>query len=118
MSSSTAAIKSTIRLLAGFDDPAWERFVVPSVFQTWQWQRAWWENFGRGRQLLLVLAEEDGQPVTLAPLFADSGMIYPVASGGSDYLDFLGDVSLAHGSESTSFSRCACTVGWPAEELS
>jgi len=99
MNSTSTAAKISLRLLTGFDDPAWERFSAPSVFQTPQWQQAWWENFGRGRQLLLVLAEEDGQPVALAPLFADSGMIYPVASGGSDYLDFLGDVSngrLAH----------------------
>jgi hypothetical protein len=63
-----------------------------TVFLTWWWQKTWWECFGRGR-LLLVLAERRGRPIALAPLFADSGMIFFVGSGGSDYLDFLGDIS-------------------------
>jgi CelD/BcsL family acetyltransferase involved in cellulose biosynthesis len=37
--------------------------------------------------------ERDGELLTLAPLFADSGMIFFVGSGGSDYLDFIGDTS-------------------------
>ena len=87
-------------LLSGFDDP-----LIPSelwnnllrigssdvIFMTWQWQKTWWEVFGRG-QLLLVLVEDDGKPIAIAPLFADSGMIYFVGSGSSDYLDFIGNL--------------------------
>jgi CelD/BcsL family acetyltransferase involved in cellulose biosynthesis len=62
------------------------------VFQTIEWQQAWWETFGRGR-LMLIAAERHGRPVALAPLFADGGMVFFVGSGGSDYLDFIGDVS-------------------------
>jgi CelD/BcsL family acetyltransferase involved in cellulose biosynthesis len=63
-----------------------------TVFQTREWQRAWWESFGRG-ELLLVVASR-GEPIALAPFFADEdGMVYFVASGGSDYLDFVGDAS-------------------------
>lgn len=62
------------------------------VFLTLAWQRAWWEAFGRG-QLLVVVAERAESPVAIAPLFADQGMIFFVGSGGSDYLDFVGDIS-------------------------
>jgi len=88
-----------IKLLNGFEDTQfsrekWNDLVSAGksdlIFLTWQWQKAWWDAFGRG-QLLLLLAEENDTPVLLAPLFADKGMVYFVGSGGSDYLDFIGD---------------------------
>lgn len=93
-----AAVKSHV--LAGFDDPVigrerWNSLVqqgaTDAMFLTWQWQRAWWEAFGRGR-LLLIAIERQGQVVAIAPLFSDSGMVFFVGSGGSDYLDFIGDI--------------------------
>jgi CelD/BcsL family acetyltransferase involved in cellulose biosynthesis len=90
----------TTRVLRGFDDPTfgpadWERLLATGrsdvVFLTWHWQKAWWESFGRG-ELLLVVAERDGAVVALAPCFAEAGMVYFVGSGGSDYLDFVGDI--------------------------
>ena len=91
----------SIRVLTGFDDPAlgpeeWARVLATGqtdvVFLTRHWQTAWWESFGRG-QLLLMAAERDGRIVALAPLFTEAGMVYFVGSGGSDYLDFIGDIS-------------------------
>lgn len=90
----------TIHLLSSFDDPAlggeqWNALLcvgdTQTVFQTWEWQKAWWGAFGRG-QLLLLAAERGGRIVALAPLFYDSGMIFFVGSGGSDYLDFIGHI--------------------------
>lgn len=60
------------------------------MFLTRAWQAAWWESFGRGRRILL-LGLRTGRPAVLAPLFADGGMGFFVGSGGSDYLDFVGD---------------------------
>jgi CelD/BcsL family acetyltransferase involved in cellulose biosynthesis len=89
-----------IQVLDSFDSRAlpperWSSLLsggeTDTVFLTWWWQKTWWECFGRGR-LLLVLAERHGSPIALAPLFADSGMIFFVGSGGSDYLDFVGDI--------------------------
>jgi CelD/BcsL family acetyltransferase involved in cellulose biosynthesis len=90
------------RLLVGFDDPVFDELAwaalagqspVRHVFSTRPWLASWWSAFERDR-LLLVLAERGGQPVALAPLFADDdGMVYFVGSGGSDYLDFIGDTS-------------------------
>jgi len=92
----------TTRVLDGFDDPTfgpeqWEQLLAAQnrdiVYLTWQWQRAWWDTFACS-DLLLILAERDGKPVALAPLYADSGMIYFVGTGfESGYLDFVGDIS-------------------------
>jgi len=92
----------TTRLLTGYDDPSFgrgewnalaERCPLPTCYQTWEFQCAWWETLGRGR-LLLAVAERDGEVVAVAPCFADGSTIYFV--GGrheADYLDFVGDVS-------------------------
>ena len=90
-----------IRQLAGFEDQSfssldWDALLRTGdsneLFLTWTWQRTWWETFGRGK-LLLLLAVQEGSPVALAPLFAECGMVYFVGAGGSDYLDFIGNVS-------------------------
>lgn len=90
------------RILDGFNDPAvsqdnWNALVTSSptneIFLTWHWQSTWWQTFGRG-QLLLIIAEDKNRLVAIAPLFADNGMVFFVGSGGSDYLDFIGDISL------------------------
>jgi CelD/BcsL family acetyltransferase involved in cellulose biosynthesis len=89
---------STVRCLAGLDDRsvsdvAWQRALEsgPSdvVFLTRAWQRGWWESFGRGT-LIPIVVEEDGRATAIATLFADAGMGFFVGSGGSDYLDFIG----------------------------
>jgi CelD/BcsL family acetyltransferase involved in cellulose biosynthesis len=88
-----------ITVIRDFGDPLvsaenWDRLLVSTpgatVFQTWQWQRAWWETFGRG-QLLILVAEEEGRPTALWPLFEDGGMVFPVGAGCSDYLDVIGN---------------------------
>lgn len=93
------SVRSSI--LDGFDDPRatseeWQALVsrmdAPVVFMTKSFQRAWWESFEPG-ELLLILVEREGRPVGLAPLFVAGGMGFLVGSGGSDYLDFIGDIS-------------------------
>ncbi len=97
----TQTSQVTTRVVESFEDCAvgaarWqsvlERGETTEVFLTREWQSAWWECFGRGR-LLLIVAERDQKPIAIAPLFADSGMVFFVGSGGSDYLDFIGDIS-------------------------
>ena len=91
----------TYRLLTGFDDPSageqtWNALLGTGsgnvIFMTHQWQRVWWEVFGRGT-LLIIIAEQEEKVIAIAPLFSDGGMIFFVGSGGSDYLDFIGDYS-------------------------
>ena len=100
--SRTTRSSVTTRVLDGFDDAKfgqreWQELLrasnIDHIYLTWHFQRAWWETFGTG-QLLLILAERDAEPVALAPLYADSGMVYFVGSAfESDYLDFIGDIS-------------------------
>jgi len=93
--------KTQYRILDGFDDTfvtqdIWNELLhqgpVDEIFLTWEWQKTWWETFGRGK-LLLIAAEEKGKPLAIAPLFSDEGMIFFVGSGGSDYLDFIGEIT-------------------------
>lgn len=86
------------RILAGFDDPTfvpaqWEELLTRgdtnAVNLTWHFQRAWWRSFGRG-ELLLTVAEREGRPLALAPLFADASMIFSICP--EDCLDFVGDI--------------------------
>ena len=95
------AVNIQYHLLSGFNDPKlspedWTALQSKgsgnTVFMSWHWQKTWWEVFGRGK-LLLLLAVKNDQAVTIAPLFADGGMLFFVGSGGSDYLDFIGDTS-------------------------
>lgn len=89
------------RILKGFDDPSfgpaeWQSLLASSgadtIYLTYEYQRTWWEIFQRG-ELLLIVAERNGQPVALAPFYVESRMVYFVASEfESDSLNFIGDI--------------------------
>lgn len=90
---------TSAHLLDGLDDAelgdaTWQRLLAvgetDTVFQSAEWQGAWWGVYGRGR-LLPLLVKRHGEPVLFAPLFADGGMAFLVGSGGSDELDLIGD---------------------------
>ncbi len=90
-----------IEVLDNFDDPGctpeqWNALLhrggTDTVFLTWEYQRAWWESFQR-TGLLLIAARRDGQLIAIAPFFAEEGTVCFVGSGGSDYLDFIGDIA-------------------------
>ena len=92
-----ASLKATV--ISSFDDPAvapprWNRLLArgqtDSVNLTWEWQRNWWNTFGRG-QLLLVIIEQDGEPICIAPLFAEHGMVFNICP--EDRLDLVGGAS-------------------------
>lgn len=89
------------RVLKNFQDPLlntniWNYLLesgeTDTIFLTKYWQKTWWNCFGRGK-LLIILVQKEIQPVAMAPLFAQDGMIFFNGSGGSDYLDFIGDTS-------------------------
>lgn len=88
-----------MRLIESFEHSAlsgvpWNELVAAGstdvVFLTLEWQREWWRVFG-GNRLLLVVAEDIGRPKAIAPMYALEDMLFLVGSGGSDYLDFIGD---------------------------
>lgn len=67
------------------------------IFLTPEWNRVWWEEFGAGKDLY-VLVFYDPEPVGLAGLMADntaSGRRFRFL-GGDDLTDYLGPLSLDH----------------------
>lgn len=54
----------------------WNRLagrVQAHPFLSFSWFRAWWESFGRNRQLHVVIARSDGAPALIAPLMIEDG---------------------------------------------
>jgi CelD/BcsL family acetyltransferase involved in cellulose biosynthesis len=73
----------------------WSEQQNPPVFVHPTWARIWWRHFGAGRRLRLMLVEEAGQAIALAPLYLERpfpapGRLRIVGSGiTSDYTDWL-----------------------------
>ena len=65
-----------------------------TLFQTWEWQRAWWRRLGRGRLRLWTL-RRNGRLIALAPLVLRRHFGLPLrelvfcGTGVSDYLDVV-----------------------------
>ena len=90
----------TTRVIKTFDDPAvsadvWSQLLSEGDTNvgalTWEAQRLWWKYNERPNGLRLIVAERNGQPKAIAPLFVENGMamnLCPV-----NWLDFVGDVS-------------------------
>lgn len=49
--------------------------VEADIFQTFEWQRLWWKNFGDGNELQIFTVWYDHQLVGLAPLFIETTSI-------------------------------------------
>src|SRR5207249_10716401 len=70
--SSAVAIRE-VTTLVDFDamQTDWNQLVdqleVPSPFQTWEWNRAWWNHFGVGRALLILVFRLAGWVIGFAP---------------------------------------------------
>lgn len=45
-----------------------DRCQSKNVFLTWEWMYTWWEIYGKGKRLLILIAEQDGEVVGIAPL--------------------------------------------------
>lgn len=74
------SIIATSDALAGLKD-RWgdlvERSPDCSVFQTFSWQTIWWRIFGRGRDLRVILAEDEGRLVGLLPVYIERTDLVP-----------------------------------------
>jgi len=59
------------RALAGLE-PVWNRLVeeagLDHPFVTYEWVRTWWECFGGGRRLHVLVVREGDEPIAIAPL--------------------------------------------------
>jgi CelD/BcsL family acetyltransferase involved in cellulose biosynthesis len=78
----------------------WKKVLQQSnhtIFQTWEWLSTWWRHFGKGKRLLVLLAEVDGEILGIAPLMYSveskfgvrQGIIEFIGTGHSQYNDFI-----------------------------
>ncbi len=65
-------------------------------FQSWEWNYAWWKHFGSPGRLRLLILEEEGRLIGLAPLCLETRYrgaplrhLAFIACKRADYLDFL-----------------------------
>lgn len=76
-------------------DELWRRQPDAPVFLHPIWAGTWWWHFGHGRQLRLLLVEECGKNIALAPLFLERpfpvpGRLRGIGAGiTNDYSDWL-----------------------------
>jgi len=67
------------------------------VFSTWEWLSTWWKYFGNNKKLLLLLAQENGKILGIAPLMYSvqstfglrMGKIEFIGTPESDYSEFI-----------------------------
>jgi CelD/BcsL family acetyltransferase involved in cellulose biosynthesis len=66
-----------------------------TIYQTWEWNEAWWSVNRKGKRLRLLQIRDNGQLVGIAPLYVSRHLGTPlrrlafVGNGASDYLDVL-----------------------------
>ncbi len=92
-----------------------------TVFQTWEWNAAWWRHFGRlpGRRLrVLTFRGADGGLVGLAPLMTSFWYATPLrrisflGTGTSDYLDALAAPGWEQAVTDALYAYLEHTGGW------
>jgi len=88
----------------------WERLSaeaqVTSVFATADWQRGWWDHYGRDQPLRVLVASDGAQVIGILPLYVQTAwmlklpvrLLRLVGTGGDTFPDDLGPV-LAAGRE-------------------
>ena len=74
-----------VRTLQAFDRlrPAWdalvERLDLPSPFHSWEWNRRWWDHFGTGKRLRLLLFNRGRSLIGIAQFYERR---IPLVAGG------------------------------------
>ena len=81
-----------------FELPAWRELFARDgkghIFATPEWNRLWWEEFGDGKDLLLLTIKADDTVIALCPLYRklEDGKKILRWVGGIDLTDYLGPI--------------------------
>ena len=118
----TEDVRSFLKMAAL--EPEWQALAAActtaTVFQTWEWNAAWWKHFGKwGRRLRLVTFRDDaGTLVGLAPLMTAFWYATPLrrvsflGTGTSDYLDVLAAPGWEHTVAENLYHYLETNGGW------
>ena len=72
-----------------------ERSENATIYQTWEWNEAWWRVYGQGKRLRLITVRRAGALIGIAPLYVSHHLGTPfrrlafVGTGAADYLDVI-----------------------------
>lgn len=81
------------------------RGITDSLFLTWEWQTAWWQNLASGDLWLITFREDNGALAGIAPMYWKQSRdgAKALAQFGYDVSDYL-DVIVAQGREAAVYS--------------
>lgn len=89
------------RNTAGFELPGWRGLLGEDpnrhVFATPEWHRVWWEEFGAGKELLVLTMQRGQDLAAIVPLYRkeEEGREVLRFVGGIDLTDYLGPICSA-----------------------
>ncbi|TDD93869.1 GNAT family N-acetyltransferase [Actinomadura rubrisoli] len=99
----------------------YDRSPAATPFQTYEWLSAWWDSYGTPGRLRLVLVRCQGRLVAAAPLMAGVRwgfpVLIPLATGQSDFIDFLLDPVYLDGAVQRLGRALLDEPGWCALDL-
>jgi CelD/BcsL family acetyltransferase involved in cellulose biosynthesis len=107
----------------------WERLqaeaTITSVFETFGWQHLWWQTYGRGQPLKLLLATVGDTLVGILALYVQTEAMlrYPVrllrfvGTGGDTFPDDLGPVLARGREEEVARALAEAVVGLPGWDV-
>src|SRR3990172_2003231 len=91
------------------------RASMNKVFASPTWMRVWWQEFGAGRELILLSVRRDGELAGVAPLMRDGDRL--CFAGDTQVCDYM-DIIAAPGEEEAVLSAVVRSVGEePWQEL-
>jgi CelD/BcsL family acetyltransferase involved in cellulose biosynthesis len=73
-------------------EPDWNRLLsmskTQSPFLTFEWITSWWKHYGKGKELMVLVAVEDSEVIGIAPLMKDR-VVQFIGTPLSDYSDMV-----------------------------
>lgn len=79
--------------------PEWDALLArcerATIYQSWEWNEAWWHAYGRGKRLRLLEVRDGNELVGIAPLYVSRHLGTPlrrlafVGTGAADYMDVV-----------------------------
>ncbi len=100
-----------------------ERCARATIYQTWEWNEAWWRSFGGGKRLRLLLIRHNSALAGIAPFYVSWHFRTPLrrlaflGTGAADYLDIIAPDEHAAAVCSAVFRHLDSTRGFDMADL-